>query len=210
MKKPRILVIENAVALTEGLESIARSSKGLKETYEFTFVVPQGSLAKNYLTSLDFEVYELPMVEIRKDIFTAISYLPILLINTIRLFGLVNRLKASLIVSNDLYNLMPPLFKFFGGKRPYVVYVRFLPSKFPKILMAFWCFWNKAYSFATIVVSHAVKNELSYHRGVVCIGGELPAQNFPYAPPASKRILYPANYIRGKGHEYALQSWAMI
>ncbi|HEX6227102.1 MAG TPA: glycosyltransferase family 4 protein, partial [Chryseolinea sp.] len=168
------------------------------------------SRARSFLDSNDFEVYELPMQEIKKEIPSAILYFPVLLLNTIRFFSLVNRVKADLIVSNDLYNLIPALYRFLGGKVPYVVYVRFLPSKFPKPLVKFWCFWHVRFASHTIAVSKAVMDQLPYREKVTIIGGELPESHSEFRPSTSTRILYPANYIKGKGHEFALQSFSRI
>jgi len=172
--------------------------------------VPRHSRTKNFLVSKKFDVHELPMLEMRKELVSAISYFPLLLINTFRFFSLINRLKPDLIVSNDFYNLIPAIYKFFGGKIPYVVYVRFLPSKFPKFFVKFWCFWNRRFASHTIVVSESVRNDLPYKNNVITIGGELPAEEYNFGISLSTKILYPANYIMGKGQEFALQSFALI
>jgi len=51
---------------------------------------------------------------------------------------------------------------------------------------------------------------LPYKKKVIVIGNELPENNVTYEPSSNKVILYPANYIKGKGQEYALKSFALI
>jgi glycosyltransferase involved in cell wall biosynthesis len=209
--KPRILIIENSTAVTGALKSIIRSSQGLKEDYTFIFVLPKNSSAIKLVQESGFEAHELSMKELRKNIFSFVTYFPTLLYNSARLSRLINTLKIDLITVNDFYNLLPVGYKFFQGKIPYVCYVRFLPSKFPKALVKFWCALHQRYAFSTIAVSDAVRRELPYKKNVVVIGNELPGEETPFISSASSRlILYPANYIQGKGQEFALQSFALV
>ncbi len=210
MAKPRILIIENSTAVTGALKSILRSSQGLKADYTFIFLLPKNSTAVRHVRDSGFEVYELSMKELRKNIYSFLTYVPILLYNTFQLSRLIRTLKIDLVNVNDFYNLLPVCYKFFGGKVPYVCYVRFLPSKFPKPLVLFWCALHQRYAYSTIAVSNAVAKELPYTKNVVVIGNELPEENNSFISSSSFTMLYPANYIQGKGQEFALQSFAII
>lgn len=210
MPKPRILIIENSIAITGALKSIVRNSQGLHDSYDFIFVVPKDSTALNLVHGKGFIGYELPMKELRKNIFSVFSYLPVLMSNAFKLSRIIKENKIDLIVVNDFYNLLPALYKILGGKQPYICYVRFLPSKFPKSLVKFWCTLHNRYAHSTIAVSEAVKKELPQNN-VVVIGNELPSEEVAFTSSLnSSTILYPANYIQGKGHEYALESFARV
>jgi glycosyltransferase involved in cell wall biosynthesis len=210
MLKPRILIIENSVAITGALKSIVRSSQGLRDKYEFLFVVPTDSEALNVVQYESFIGFELEMKELRKNVFSLITYLPVLISNAFKMSRIVKDNKIDLIVVNDFYNLLPVLYKMIGGKQPYICYVRFLPSKFPKSLVKSWCALHNHYAHTTIAVSEAVKNELP-QSNVVVIGNELPPEEIEFTPSVqSTTILYPANYIQGKGHQFALESFALI
>ena len=211
MSKPKILIIENSIAITGALKSIVRSSDVLKADYSFVFLLPANSSATAYLRELGFEVHELPMKEIRKNILSLIIYIPILLYNSFKLFQLIRKLKIDLITVNDFYNLLPTVYKIAGGRLPYLCYVRFLPSKFPRYFVKFWCFLHRRYAHKTIVVSEAVKRELPYQENVTIIWNELPHENISFVLPTdSTTLLYPANYIQGKGQEFALESFSLI
>jgi L-malate glycosyltransferase len=211
MNNPRILIIENSIAITGALKSIIRSSDVLKADYTFVFLLPNKSSATAYLRDLGFEAYELPMKEIRKNIFSLIVYFPMLCFNSIKLFQIIRRLTINLIVVNDFYNLLPAAYKIFGGSLPYICYVRFLPTKFPKQLVRFWCAWHDRYATRTIAVSQAVKKELPYQENVIVIWNELPAEEMQFTSSTNSAIiLYAANYIKGKGHEFALESFARV
>jgi L-malate glycosyltransferase len=211
MSKPRILIVENSIAITGALKSIIRSSQHLLNDFTFIFLLPENSTAVDVVRDAGFEVHTMRMRELRKDFFSALGYLPVLLYNSFALKGFVRKHKISLIISNDLYNLMPAMSKMLGGNIPYICYVRFLPSRFPKQLVRFWCAWHHRYASNIIAVSKAVERELPHHDDVVVIGNELPSEDVHYIPAEnSTTILYPSNYIRGKGQEMALQSFALI
>lgn len=211
MSKPRILILENSTDVTGALTSIIRSSSYLSNQYEFIFILPRISKGIEFVKQQGFSCLELPLKEIRKDFFSLLFYFPFLILNTIKITRLIQTLKIDLVVNNDFYNLLPSTYKFFGGKVLYVCYVRFLPSKFPSLLITLWCGLHERYAQNIIAVSHAVKTELPNQNKVVVIGNELPqSEEVMYSPSKSTMLLYPANYIRGKGHEYALESFATI
>jgi glycosyltransferase involved in cell wall biosynthesis len=118
---------------------------------------------------------------------------------------------VNLIVNNDFYNMLPSACRFFGSKVPYVCYVRFLPSKFPRKLVAFWTNTHVRFASKIIAVSNAVKRELPNQNNIVVIGNELPQnESVEFTESESTLILYPGNYIRGKGQDYALECFARI
>src|SRR5262249_45499144 len=156
------------------LKSVVRSSFQLKHDFEFIFLLPAKSQAVTFVKQSGFDCYELNMREIRKDLFALVSYLPYLLLNTIRFFRLVRRLEIDVINVNDFYNLIPAVYRFFGGSKSYVCYVRFLPSKFPQPLVKLWCAMHHRYAEKIIAVSKAVERELPYQQKVMVIPNELP------------------------------------
>src|SRR5262245_35020805 len=100
MAKPRILILENSVAVTGALVSITRSCCDLKAHFDFFFVLPKGSRAVDHVQRAGFTVYQLPLLEIRKD-WSVFLYIPYLLANSVRLRRLVNSLKIDLLNVND-------------------------------------------------------------------------------------------------------------
>jgi len=210
MIKPRILIIENSIAVTGALKSILRSSSYFKNDFEFIFVTPKGSKAIPLIEELNYECYELSMREIRRNFFDLLLYFPTLIVNVLRLFSIIKKNKIDLIIQNDFYNLIPPFYKLLGGQVPYLSYVRFLPSKFSPLIVKFWMTFHNRYASSIIAVSHAVERELPTTRNILVIYNELPSIEINYTPPRNKIFLYPANYIKGKGQEVALRSFSMI
>jgi glycosyltransferase involved in cell wall biosynthesis len=210
-RKPRVLILENSIDLTGAATSIARSCEILRDSFEFLFVLPKHSHAVEMLERKGFDVTTLPMKEIRKNAWALIQYVPRLLVNAWSLGQLIRREKIDLVVNNDFYNLVPVLYRIMPGPRvPYVCFVRFLPSKFPARLVRFWCGLHARYASRIIAVSEAVRRELPVQKNVSVIYNQLPAEEITYEPVPSKTIFYPSNYIVGKGHEYALTSFARV
>lgn len=209
-QRPLVLVIENSMDFTGGLNSILRSCCLLNDQFEFHFILPSKSKSSVFVKQKGFVVYEWPMKEIRKDAVSILTYLPFLFYNAFKLYKKVKRLKASLIVSNDLFNLVPPVYRLMGGKIQYVCYVRFLPSKFPFYVRWMWSWLHNRYARFIIAVSDLVKNEFPYPENVVVIGNEMPDKNVNLSFSTAQVILYPANYIEGKGHRYALGCFAEV
>jgi glycosyltransferase involved in cell wall biosynthesis len=208
--KEKILILENAIDVTGGLKSILNSSVALRSKFEFILVLPTNSRCIGYAKSFNVQVIELPFRELSKNIFSWIFYIPTLLLNTIRLNRLVDQLKIDLIIANDFYNLLPGSYRLFGGTVHYVCYVRFLPNRFPKILVKAWSTIHRKYAAKIIAVSEAVKSQLVQdekiqvvHEGLPPITGASPGKTID----PSLTLLYMSNFIEGKGQQYALQSF---
>lgn len=210
MTKPRILILENSVAVTGALLSIVRSSQYLSDRFEFVFLLPSGSSAFSYLKNRGFDCYELNMREIRKNVLALLIYFPFLLINVFKFARLVHRLKIDLVTVNDFYNLVPAVYKIFGGKIKYICYVRFRPSRFIAPLVQIWSTLNYRHAESVVAVSEVVKREMEEHEKCVIVPNELPGEEIPLIKGTSLVVLYVGNYIPGKGQQYAIESFGRI
>ena len=210
--KPRVLIIENAIAVTGSVKSAVRSCESLVNEFDFSFIIPKQSHAKSFIEKTGFMVYELPLLEISKS-WKVFFYLPVLFYNVFKLKKIVTRSGASLIIANDFYNMLPALNKLLGSRVPYVTYVRFIPSRFPKILVGIWCYFHFWLSEKIIAVSTCVYKHLKPHPKVTQVYNELPVEEgykfYPY-DEKSRTVLYLSNYIQGKGLEYAIKSFASL
>lgn len=213
--KQRILILENAIDVTGGLKSILNSIKALSTDFEFIVALPVNSRCANYTRDQGFKVVELPFRELNKSVLSIIVYLPALIVNTVKLKRLVKELDISLIIANDFYNLLPCCYRFFRGKVPYICFVRFMPDRFPKVLVAIWEYCHQKFARKVIAVSDAVKRKLKIAKAEVIYEG-LPeiysTLNKPAhtQPSETHTLLYLSNYIEGKGHTFALQSFKRL
>jgi len=210
MKNPRILILENSIAVTGGLTSIVRSSSYMRDRYDFVFVLPAKSKGVTFVKQHDFPVREFRMREISRRLSSLVFYIPTLLYNVMKFRSFIRRERIDLIVNNDFYNMLPPLYRFLGGQIPYVTFVRFMPGRFPKLLVNLWQGMHVRFATNILAVSNAVKRELPFHTGIEVIRHELPEGSGLDSPGTSRVILYPANYISGKGQQHALAAFALI
>jgi L-malate glycosyltransferase len=201
------------VDVTGALKSILSSSMALSDHFEFIFLLPSNTQCAAYVRNRGFLVVEFPFKEINRTIFSWIIYSPSLLINTFKLKKLVRERKIDLLIANDFYNLIPGAFRFLGGKIPYVCFVRFLPNRFPRLLVSAWQNCHIRFASKIIAVSNSVNNQLIVNGKLEVIYDGLP-ENFnimsaaiPKATLPSNTLLYLSNYIEGKGQDLALKSF---
>ncbi|MCW5912009.1 MAG: glycosyltransferase family 4 protein [Cyclobacteriaceae bacterium] len=214
--KKRILILENSTHVTGALKSIVRTSYDLRSDFDFVFVIPTGSKGRYLIERFGFlNVYELPLKELGRKLLLILLYLPYLIANTVRVHRLLKKEHVDIIHSNDLYNLIPVVYKIFGGSVPYVCHIRFLPGGFPRYLFNFWFRLHKRFASRIVVVSQYLKAQLPVNSKVEYIPNELPIDEI--YPAASDEIekqsytfLYLSNYIPGKGQDFALEAFARI
>lgn len=217
MRKPRVLIIDNSIAVTGALKSITSSSYDLKEYFDFQFVIPKNSKGRFWIEEFGFtDIHELPMKEIRKDISALLFYFPFLLINSFRLLRIVRKQSISVIHVNDLYNLLPCILQMFGTKTPYICHIRFLPNRFPALLLSSWLRLHTYYGSKLIAVSQSVLDMMPPHPKLILIYGELPIEElYPKRIENSQlkqsyTFLYLSNFIVGKGQNYALDAFSKV
>jgi glycosyltransferase involved in cell wall biosynthesis len=224
-RRPRILVIENSRQVTGALKSIYAMASDLGNDFEFTFILPSGSAATSWIKSHSkIEVIELPMIEINKS-WRVILYLPMLVLNTFRLRRIIRTRKIDIVHSNDLYNMLGPMLKFFGVKFKYLCHVRFLPGGFPPWLFRFWVNRQLAAADQVIAVSDVLKDQLPGDPKVIRIYNQLPIdpkviriydrmliplQNGTTTTRNGNTILYLSNIIPGKGHDRIIEAFAGV
>lgn len=213
MEKKKVLVIENSTYVTGALKSIYRTAFDLKDQFSFSFVIPMNSKASLWLRKNGiYSVREVRMLELRKNIFTILIYFPRLIANTIKLKRILRKENFVLIHNNDLYNLIPVVYKMFLGKIPYVCHIRFLPNRFPTPLFNFWLHLHLHFSEKIIVVSQHLLNQMPASPKVIFIPNELPLTE-KYEPVEDSKtsvFLYISNYILGKGQDHALEAFAKV
>jgi L-malate glycosyltransferase len=213
MKKPVILIIENSIDVTGAFIGATRAAEALRRDYEFRFILPEKSKAADWLQSHGFVTYFLPMIEIRRNILSLLLYIPCLFINAIRLNAIVKKEGIVIIHINDLYNLLPIALRLFNKRIPYVCHIRFLPDKFPKWLFSFWLKLHCQYAQRIITVSHYLHDLLPPHPKLVLIHNGIHFdERYPatIAGESKKVFLFLANFINGKGQNFAIEAFAQL
>lgn len=212
MNRKRILIIENSLHITGALKAIVHTAIDLQADFDFVFVLPKASKGVSWVRTMGFKtIYELPMRELSRNFFSLVTYLPLLLVNGVRLKRILNAEKIDLIHNNDLYNLLPVIAIRWGRKVPYVCHIRFLPDKFPKLLFSTWLSIHLRYSQKVICVSKHLASTLPPHSKINVVYDVLPpGESYPEEVIEKNRLVHLGNIIKGKGQEYALKAFAKI
>lgn len=207
-----ILIIDNSIAFTGALKCAVNEADTLSDSYKFIFVLHHQSNQVQNLKRKGYTVYQLPLVEIKKSIPILLLYPIMLLRNALLLIKILKAEKIEVLQINDFYNMLGVTVKKLGYKGKLITYVRFLPSVMPGILRKSWVNLGIKYSDKVIAVSDAVLNQLPQHEKVVRIYDPVQLQEqLPlkeYKNDTIIELLYLSNYIKGKGQEHAVESFA--
>ncbi len=217
---PRVLVVDNCVALTGALKAILNSLRNIRAEYpgllDFEFVLPEGSAAIAPVSDEGYVVHTLPFVEISKRPNDLLRYAPMLLSNSWRLRTLARRRGAQLVHLNDFFNMAGIVGKWLGGPK-LLTHVRLLPQNFPGPLRKLWVGADVRFADRVLCVSEAVQDAFPRAAHVQVVADPIPAgEKHPLPAPdhaegrartGTLRLLYLANYIPGKGHDHAVAAF---
>ncbi|NML68070.1 glycosyltransferase family 4 protein [Hymenobacter sp. RP-2-7] len=217
----RILIVDNCIAVTGALKAILNTTRALRAEYgaqfDFEFVLPTGTAALPTVADEGYVVHTLPFVEISKRPADLLRYVPALAANAWRLRRLARQRGAALVHLNDFFNLTGIVAKWAGGPK-LLTHVRLLPQNFPAPLRKLWIAADTRYADQVVCVSEAVRAAFPAAPHVEVIGDPLPErEQYPLPAPdgpegractGELKLLYLANYIQGKGHDFAVEAFA--
>lgn len=211
----KILIIDNSVAYTGAFKCALNEAEMLSDDqHHFTFVLHDHSNLKKVVKEHGYTVHNLHMIEISKSLPIILAYPFMLLWNTIVLLKIVRDEEVDIIQVNDFYNLLGAMAKLFGFKGKLITYVRFLPSVMPAPLRKFWIKMANRFSHKVIAVSDAVLEQLPANSKTiriydpVMLKEEHPVKTYKKEEEPVK-MLYLANFIKGKGQDYAIEAFAI-
>jgi glycosyltransferase involved in cell wall biosynthesis len=210
--RTKILIIDNSIDTTGGLKAILNTCCDLQHQFEFLFVLPTNSKCVGLIQQAGFYCLTIPFREIRKDAVAILLYLPSLILNSYRLARIIKSEKINIVHANDIYNLCGTFAKLFTTFR-LITHIRILSSNFPQLLYNCWIWIHLRYSDKVVCVSQAAKSPFGQRSTVTIVPDRAPQNEcYTYAYPPSDadgniRLLYLANYIRGKGQNYALEAF---
>jgi glycosyltransferase involved in cell wall biosynthesis len=207
----RILIIENSVAFTGAFKSVLQASTRLQDRFEILYCLPAHSDLGERLTARGFSYFQLPFVEVSKS-WKTLLYVPMLLINSWRLFRRVHRSEVSVIHVNDLFNLTGVLVKWLRPKTKLIYHIRLMPNSYLAGLYLWIIRLVSANADEVIFVSEAVRNAcpILVPNSRVIYDGIDATEKYPVKTVETGpcRILYLANFTPGKGQHLALESFA--
>lgn len=208
-----ILIIDNSIGRTGALNAILETIEPLRSRHTFFFAVPEGGMTASILRESGYITYELPFIEISRNMRSNLRYPFRLVANARRVRKLAVQHQIDIIQVNDLYNLAGIVCKCM--KRVKVItHVRRMPESFPLKLYKFWVWIHRRYADKIVPVSAAndrvfadcPKSEVFYDPAP-----QSPV-TFDYQPEGHTplRFLYLANFTIGKGQNHALEALKIL
>lgn len=210
----KVLIIENSLYFTGGLKAILRMADLLKNEFEFHFIIPSRSRIEEEIAAKGFKVARLPFLEISRS-FSTLVYLPRLYQNARKVLRYMKKESITVLHVNDIFNMVGCMAKRLEPNIHLVYHIRLLKDSYIAPLYPFFSRLVKKYASFILCVSEAVRKDIgSPFNSVVMyenpVTGEMYEAWDRLNDPESLRILYLANYIKGKGHEYGLRAFLEV
>jgi L-malate glycosyltransferase len=219
MLKVKVLHIDNSIDYTGGFKALLDYIVSEKDKVTSVVILPKGSKCIIYLEKERIQYYEIPFVEIQKNVWALFIYLPRLFLNAWKIKKIAVKEGIDVMHSNDMYNLCFYLVKYFYNyKRPLLTHLRLMPSAFPAFIYNGWKKIHLRYSDELVAVSYAIKKgyDNSPRIHVVYDVADLIERHAQYKVEYNSalqrpfRFLYLANFTRGKGQELAIEAFRIF
>lgn len=210
-KRLSILILDNSVSMTGAFRSIFSITNELHSEFGFHFAISNESKLSKYLNSSGVKVLQLQFVELQKN-YRILLYLPFLFYNTLKIVRYVKRNSIDIVHVNDMYNMCGVALKLIRPKTKIVYHVRLMPDSYVKSLYSFFVNLIKRYADRVISVSEAVRLELEKLRLVSVLiydAIKVKEKHVIDNHAQGNKLLYLANFIKGKGHDYAIQAFVI-
>lgn len=212
--KKKILIIDNSLYLTGALKSILTVTRELSNQFEFQYCIPAVSKAGEYITQQNHKVHRIDFMELSKSL-RSLLYPFKLHSNSKRILQILKKEKIDIIHVNDIYNQTGCYIKKHHPAIRLIHHVRLLKESYIKLLYPFFAKQVKKYADSIICVSEAVKADIGapLHATVIYDAMELTEALPPWQglqDPGKASFVYLANYINGKGQQYAIEAFALL
>lgn len=212
-KKVNILIVENSVHFTGAFRAITTLTEYLNDDLNFHYCLPARSELKD---KIKVPVVTFPFVEIRKSLKSLLLYIPLLFINSWRIIQYCKENRIQVIHVNDLYNLCGVVIKWWRPSFKVVYHVRLMPQSYGKRFYSIWKNLIARYADSIICVSLAVHKATSFplHKTNLIYDTHEPKDELPFENRIKQtpqiRFVYLANYIAGKGQNYAIEAFRLV
>lgn len=212
-QRPRLLLVENSLHKTGAFVSAMSMVDVLRSDYDIEVVLPTTSKLHKQVEAFDIVCHSLPMTELGRSWARLLRYVPMLLVNTVRLRRLMTRQNVDVLVINDYYNMLGVITKLTGWRGQLLTMVRLMPLNQHHILNRVWVALALVFANKVIAVSRSVARQLPVSEKVEVLYDPNRCKEYHrsiHLEPSdgTVRCLYLANYIHGKGHLYGLQAFA--
>jgi len=210
---PPVLILENSLHMTGAFVSALEIARLLRVDRDVEFLLPAASTLGPIIESRGMVCHKLPMSEIGRAWQKLLKYVPLLLLNTVRLARILRHRNIQILVINDYYNLLGFMVRITGWRGIILTFVRLMPFNQQPLLNRVWTALTLWCSDKVLAVSKAVRGQLPLSRKVQVLYNPehfeerlLPSEIL--IGSGIVRCLYLSNYIAGKGQMIGLKAFA--
>lgn len=213
-QRPLIYIVDASIDITGAFICARNTARLLRDEVDITIVLPNNSrIGAEYL--VDFKsVVRLPIINIRKSVFSLLAYFPALLFSSWRLARHLKRDGCERLQINDFYLMHGVLARLFGFRGIVATWVRIDPRRFGSLLSRIWLMLNHCYSDNIIAVSHYIRDILPRSMKTLLIYDPVFLRDFSdrrvnsTSPSEERKLVFIGNYIEGKGQQQAITAFS--
>jgi glycosyltransferase involved in cell wall biosynthesis len=208
---PTVVIVDGSVAVTGALVAAARQAELLAGEVDVVLALPRGHRIDPRRTVAFTRVITLPIVPLRRDLLSLLTYFPALVTASVLLRREMRRLDCDRLQLNDFYLLHGALLRLLGFRGRIVTVVRIDPTRFG-LAGRIWLAAARWSSTEMVAVSRFIQSLFGPRFPSRLVYGQAirpaPRAERPSATPPL--FLFVGNYIRGKGQEHALSAFQRI
>lgn len=207
---PTIVVVDSSIAMTGAFRAVSNAAKALTGHADIILALPRGAAIDPSEFGPFKRVIELPIRTIRRSVRDLLLYGPALLSSTLALRKLL-REEATHLFVNDFVLMHGAALRLLGYRGFVGAWVRMNPAAYPAALSRVFLKNIWASSDRIIAVSkHAMAAvpPAPQLRHIYDPVGSPPIEG--KAESSDNKIVYIANYIRGKGQEHAIAAFVLV
>lgn len=214
MKKIRLYILDSSVDITGAFNCARNEAKLISNRVDTTIILPKSTHIENSDLK-SFSAYDfLPILNLRKTISSVILYLPMLIISGWKLSRLLKKDGCEILQVNDFYMMHGVITRLFGYRGKIVTWVRIDPDRFGNTLKKIWLYFAYKTSDNVVAVSDYIRNKLPDSKKNIRIydpvSSDIESMSNNTEKQSVNKIVHIANYIEGKGQDYALRAFKNI
>lgn len=216
MNKASIVIVDASTSVTGGLRCASRTARLMAPWADTTLVLPRASrIAADELKAFAHVVH-LPLVQLRKSPAAILLYLPALLLAGWQLRRLLARNRSVALIVNDFFMMQGAVTRLLGYRGQIVTWVRFDPTRFPKLLSRAWLSAAYRSSDGMVAVSDFIQAllppspKLRRIYDTVDLDLPTPAPDSRATGEPRQHLVCVANYIPGKGQDQAIAAFSSV
>ena len=211
----RVVIVDGSVAVTGAFMAALNIAEALRPYARTSIVLPSDSAirAEDFLDTCDI-VY-MPLAKMKFRLASIAAFVPVTLYSGFLLRLLSRRSGCHALLINDFYLAIGPAMRLLGFRRTIVTWVRIDPAMFGRTLSRILLTGAFLSSDRIVAVSDFIRAKLPTSPKTVKIYDALRFRQSAcdhvlrfHTDGYRRRIVYIANYIPGKGQDYAITAFA--